>query len=381
MNKALAMLPLLTLLALSPSAASAQFAGTSADTAIIAEVSVGDGARGPSVHPETGRIYVANWLEATVSVVDPDGTVVATIATPSRAAETWGPEATAVDTLTNRVFALDTSGDLTVIDANRNEVSERVELFDEMAAWPMTGSVVIDVEARRVLSSLRMDPRRVVFLDADSFEELRQFASLRDPLIMGFDPSRHRAYIPDASLDQVAMVDTETGMTITEIAVSPDGPFSAAADSVLQRVYVSSETAGILYAVDAISGTIIQTIEVPGCYYLCAYLSADGEGSRLYYMTTSQLLTINTLTNAVVARRFLPGVLSGMTVDPARDRLYITTGSSLLILDTQRLDESPQLPGLGGPPSTGSTTLPLWVGAALLAFSGVLLGASVLRRN
>ncbi len=394
-HKLILLMPLLVLVGVSfpPRLVAASPASALDDPAVMFTALVGNGVRGPAVDPDTGRIYVANWLDGDVSVIAPDGGVITRI-------PTLLPEAIGIDPPTNRVLVVDTTGDITVIDRRTNQVSQRVDLSDG-GPRPMSASIIVDVEARRILSALRPDPKKAVLLDADALESLTTFPSLEDVLPMGFDAELHRAYIPDSVSSKVLVVDTQSGDIVGSEDLTPAQPVSAAVDDVLHRVYAIANGSQVgqlplgptLYVIDGQTHQVLQTIAVPDPSPHVSFSAiADPVRGRLYYATDDELLTIDTATNAILAHRTLIPGLSGLAIDSSKNRLYVTADpdldhyakdSVLMALDTNQLDSTPSaLPGTGGAPaSLGRDYWPALVGIALILVAALVIRASLVARR
>jgi len=285
--------------------------------------------------------------------------------------ETWGPEAIAVDPTTHRVLVVDTTGDITVIDSETNQVSKRIGL-EAGGGWPMSASIVVDESERVILSSLRMDAKRLVALNADTLDVLSTFPTLDDPHPMGLDTVSHLAYIPEAVDSKIAVLDTKTA-SITDSIDLPTSPFAVGVDSLTHRVYVLAEPGqfethgGVLamYIIDGSSLQLVNTVDATTRSNL-VWVSPviDSASHRLYEVGDNELVTMDTNTDSIIARRQLLSGLTGVALDVARHRLYVTadptTGDNpddrvLVILDTTKLDASPapaQLPSTGGPPGS-----------------------------
>ncbi|MDO8615550.1 MAG: YncE family protein [Dehalococcoidia bacterium] len=355
------------------------------DPAVIAVAPVGRGARGLAVDGETGRVYVANWLEFDVSVIEPDGTLVTRIPTPSRV-DGWGPEAMAVDEATNRVFAMDTSGDISVIDTGTNTVVGRIELYEGAGAWPMDGSIIVDHPARRVYSTLRFDDRRLAAIDADSLDVLSFFPSLPSSLQLGVDEKTHRVFV--GSQASIIPIDGVSGEVLSadSIALS-DGAFSIAVDSTVGRVYVTADANPSLFVIDGRKNELIENVDALACYYMCTFVAVDTVAHRVYQAGSGGLITIDSTTHEILARRNLPMMARGIAVDAARHRVYVTdeVNRRLLILDSAKLETSPSpapgsLPIGGGPAARGRSALPSTVAGGVLLAAGVFLVSRSLRR-
>ncbi|MDP9181104.1 MAG: hypothetical protein M3O21_05210, partial [Chloroflexota bacterium] len=150
-------------------------------------------ASGLAVDEQPGRVYVATWTGDSVVAVGADGTIFATIDTPSSVEPSWGPEAVAFDPVTRRVFSVETNGDVTVIDATTDSVIRKLN-FDQGSAWPMSASIAIDKSARRVISSMRFSPDKLVAINPDTLEKTATFPKSRADLGLAVNETTHMVY-------------------------------------------------------------------------------------------------------------------------------------------------------------------------------------------
>jgi YVTN family beta-propeller protein len=105
---------------------------------VTATVPVGDGPFGVAVNPISGRVYVANRDDDSVSVIDPLTNTVAATVPVGR-----GPIGAAVNPLTSQVYVADALGDtVAIIDPLTNTVNTYIPTGDsphDVDISPLTG--------------------------------------------------------------------------------------------------------------------------------------------------------------------------------------------------------------------------------------------------
>ena len=349
--------------------------------AIIATVPMGGLTRGPAVDEATGRVYVANLQDGDVSVVESDGTLVAKVATPDKQVQ-WGPEAIAVDSATGRVFVQTTTGDITVVDAKTNKVSQVVDLATAGAGWPANRVMAFDAASRRLYANLRFDQRGLAAIDADTLQILATYPSLTDPLGVAVDDANHTVLVANGVASNIVMIDEGTNNELSNtIASLPDSPFSIAVDPVLHKAYASAGFAPLLYVVDTSSRELLETIDVPtSCDHYCSFVGVDPSTHLVYETEGAQLAVLDGTTGKHMASWAIPQG-TGLAIDAIRHRVYVTSEGQLLMLDATKIDaataplETPaSLPSTGGAPPSGGSGLP----AALAWLATVALCASPL---
>jgi YVTN family beta-propeller protein len=154
---------------------------------LVASIPVGDSARGMAVDEGRGRIYVANYISGSVSVIDADShTVVATVP----------------DVRYANQVAYDPTHDL---------------------IW------VTNHQAGQVTP-----------IDAEQLVPLAAVPVGAGPWGIAYDGVHDRVYVVNNQADSVTVVDAESRTVIDTLTGSFDQPFQAAADSVKGLVYITN---------------------------------------------------------------------------------------------------------------------------------------------
>ncbi|MCW5953001.1 MAG: YncE family protein, partial [Propionibacteriaceae bacterium] len=249
---------------------------------VVGRVRVGRHPRSIAVDPASGRVYVANTEDGSVSVIETStGRVQATIEVGSE------PTDLAVDSERSRVYVAATKplgiGALWVIDGTANEVVATIDIGDE-SAQRQPFAVTVDAVSERVYvaagtddrkgavvvidggtgerlatipidaepSDIAIDPAsqqlfvtswewfRLTVLDISKGSELRRINELSWAYDLVLDESSGRAYILRPNADEVSVVDTATIKVIDTLAVAVDGASAMAYDAFRERLYVAS---------------------------------------------------------------------------------------------------------------------------------------------
>src|SRR5207302_286363 len=142
------------------------------------------------------------------------------------------------------------------------------------------------------------------------------------------------AYIPNASGNDVSVIDTATNAIVATVGVG-DRPYGAAVSPDGSRVYVANYAGQSVSVIDAATNAVTATVALPllGAFPLGVAVAPDG--SRVYVTAVPDgFFVIDTATNAVVSAQSLPGDPFGVAVAPDGSRVYVTNHSpAVLVID------------------------------------------------
>jgi len=333
--------------------------------------------RGLAVDEQTGRVYVAEWTAEKVAAVDPSGTIATIIDAPATEYRQWGPEALAFDPQTKRVFAVETNGDITVIDTSTNTIINKLT-FGEGGGWPMSAHVVVDSAGRRVVSTIRFASKKIVALNADSMDVAARIGRIQsDAVGLAVNEKTHMAYVGSPPTAVITGIDLITNTEFPVVSGLAHGPSNLVADPRTNLLYGVAGPAGLLYMVDTGNNKLGDTIDVPQQAQSSDFLALNADSDRLYYTSASGLVSINTKTKELVAIRAFAGTATGLAYDSTRQRLYILDGSGLTAVDASQIDTPPPpLPGTGGPPASSGASRWIFLRGFLAAIGCLMLWRS-----
>jgi YVTN family beta-propeller protein len=268
-------------------------------------VPVGAGPISIGVNTRTGRAYVVNADDGTVSVIDGDAdTVVATVAIGSHPysiavnsvtglayiSHTYSDQTTILDCATNAVSNLRTgSSDLVAIDPDRNIIY--------LMGYESATLAVLD-GASRSLSSISIGMHEwglaleegagTVFVARTGAAEvavLKRSSSVpasiptgNIPCALAFNRKRQRAYVANYGDNSVTVIDTRTGRAIATVPAG-NRPQAIAFDAVRNLVLVANTHDDIVTVLDG--STYAQLGKLPAGKHPYA-LALDSASGNLY---------------------------------------------------------------------------------------------------
>ncbi len=160
---------------------------------------------------------------------------------------------TGVDTARHRVYVVDWTGGLAVLDGVTGAVA---------VPWPFAAAtgLVVDATADRVLVA-RPGQRALTVLDADRYQAVATVAADWVPGAVAVDGATRRVYVADVATSRLAVLDGDTyairgavnlGHALGAVAVHPR----------TRRVYVADPIGGNVTVIDGAAGAVIAIIPV-----------------------------------------------------------------------------------------------------------------------
>jgi YVTN family beta-propeller protein len=242
------------------------------ENTVIATISVGEGSRSIEFDSVNNRMYVTNWDDDTVSVINTaTNGVIETISVGD------APHGMAFDSANNRMY---------VVNAYDNTIS------------------VINTATNAVDATI---------------------AAGTNPVDVALDSANDRLYVTNYNQGIITVIDTDDNTIITTISVGGPGnfPLHIAFDSTNDRMYVTEwkghEVSVINTATNAVDATIAAGNFPTG-------IAFDSTNNRMYVSITSDdaVKVINTATNAVDATISVGNSPRDMAFDSTNNRMYVT---------------------------------------------------------
>lgn len=325
------------------------------------------------------RIYVANKIDDTVSVVDPArSAVVATVPVGVN------PFGVAVSPTEPRVYVAncacqppisrDTAqaGTVSVIDTTSNQVIATVPVGKVPAALAVTH------DGRRVYVANGFSDSISVIDTASNtvvktLSTLVPSGSISTPAGVGVNPVRPEAYVTNVVFSVghfLYVIDTTTD-SIVDFVTLPLGPglgIAVSPDGLLAYVnqFTTDVTVGTSFitVVDLTRRAVVRTISLPRNSGDFNFLALSPDGSRLYVTdaATASLSVIDT-TDGLLRDIFLGSASDpiGVAVNPTGSLVYVSVSAGLLTIDAATFAIEGRVPLGAGPTGVAIAEVPAFV--------------------
>ena len=288
---------------------------------------------GAAVNPEDDLIYVANYHDDTVSVIDSvTHEIVATIAVSD------GPQSIAVNTSTNRIYVGNglPPTSLSVIDGATRTVIGTIPLGLSFLAGI---GLAVNSDTDRVYVTSMLD-NAVGVVDGTTGEVLATVPVGLFPTGVDVNPVTNRVYVTNSGDDSISVLDGVTNSVISTIAVNSGmSPTAVAVNPLTNRIYVANIADAVLEqgSVSVIDGDSEEVLAVlpmdthgPGGGFVQG-IGVDAGSNRIYVIdggTTPTdpgvLKVIDGVTSSVVSAITLDHQAEGVAVNPQINRVYVT---------------------------------------------------------
>lgn len=323
---------------------------------VVATLSTGLQPVSVAVNPATNKIYVANSVSGTVSVIEG--------ATNSTATVNAGvsPNSIAINTATNKIYVANQGSDnLTVIDGVTNSTTI-------VAAGDGPISVAVNPVTNKIYVA-NQSSANVTVIDGAT-NATSTVAAGNSPYSVAVNPVTDKIYVANSVGGNVTVIDGATGQTVTVPAGA--SPISIAVNAVTNRIYVANRDSANITVID---GSTNQSVTVgaganplsvglnpvtnkiyvanlprdvtviDGATNSTTVIAAEGFPARVAVNTlTNQIYIANALGNMVtvidgrtnltttVATGAQPGPLA---VNPVTNKIYVTNvaSSNVTVID------------------------------------------------
>jgi YVTN family beta-propeller protein len=309
------------------------------------------------VDPRTHHVFVTNWGDNTVSMLDAASGRVLRVAAVGHT-----PSAVAVDERASRAFVLNVNPDsVSVLDTVRGVVLRTVP-FSHLS------DVAVDERAGHVFVLDGPDGMlgKAVMLDARSGRVVHTAALGKGSRPVAIDSRTQRAFVPNAEDGTVSVLDTVTGRVVRTVRVG-SLPYAAAVDERTSRVFVTNNLDRSVSVLDARSGAVLRTVAVGRDPQT---LAVDTRRGYVFVVNedagTVSVLDARTggVRQTVVVGAFRPRALCGRVIDVlvdergghafvlnggAADSRFYTTDGSMSVLDVASAEVLRTIPVGHGP--------------------------------
>ena len=286
---------------------------------------------GAAVNPEDDLIYVANYHDDTVSVIDSvTHEIVATIAVSD------GPQSIAVNTSTNRIYVGNglPPTSLSVISGATLTVIDTMPLGLSFLAGI---GLAVNSDTDRVYVTSMLD-NAVGVVDGTTGEVLATVPVGNSPTGVDVNAVTNRVYVTNSGDDSISVLDGATNSVISTIAVNSGGyPTAVAVNPLTNRIYVANVAVdpseqGSVSVIDGATGEVLAVLPMDTNQPSGGFVQGIGvdSGANRIYVTDGPatgagvLKVIDGVTSSVVSAITLDHQAEGVAVNPQINRVYVT---------------------------------------------------------
>ncbi len=285
-------------------------AGTYPDT-VIDTIPVGDGPVSVAVTPNGSHVYVTNYADDTVSVIQTsDNTVVDTISVGN------GPYAIAVTPNGSYVYVANSYDTVSVIQTSDNTVVDTIPLGELprcVAVTPNGSYVYVTIGNEDTVSVIQTSDNTVV--DTISVG--------KGPRCVAVTPNGSHVYVANRFDGTVSVIQTSDNTVVDTISVG-NGPYAIAVTPNGSYVYVANYFDGTVSVIQTSDNTVIDTISVGNGSYHAIAVTPNGSYVYVTNVVDDTVSVIQTSDNTVVDTIPLGEWPRSVAVTPDGSHVYVT---------------------------------------------------------
>ena len=292
---------------------------------VITTISVGDSPNEIAFDSENNRMYVTNYNDDTVSVINTaDNLVIATVTIGNT------PNGIAFDSENNRMYyslgnwLADVTKRIRFIDTADHSVSANIA-----TAEPIANGIAFDSKNDRMyvvnwngVECCTPDNSSVSVINTATNRLIANIPVGDKSYEIAFDSANDRMYVTNSADNTVSVISTANNSVIATVSVG-DRPNPIAFDSENNRMYVGNQVDETVSVINTATNGVIATISVGDYPNGIAFDSAN---NRMYVTKGSDntVSVIDTATNSVIDTISVGDTPNGIAFDPVNNRMYVT---------------------------------------------------------
>ena len=309
---------------------------TSKTETLVSRIDVGQGPIGVVVNPVTNKIYVTNFIDDTVSVLDSIANTPLTTISVGKA-----PNSIALNSKTNKIYLSNqVDNTVTVIDGATDTVISTVSVGKK----PIY--VSLNEKTNKIYVS-NQDSNTVSVIDGTSDKVLSDITVGSKPQGIGINTETNKLYIANTESNNISIIDGNSNTitkTLENIIETPTGIFVDEVKNIVYAFTLSGDNPlkkGVLYIINGSSDTVTKGIIIGSNGTDIAFHKASGK----VYITHTFNSTIdgyNTKEDkllCLITELFDP---AGITINPKTNLIYVceySTSKIAVVKDTSIKDE------------------------------------------
>lgn len=276
-----------------------------------------------AVNTNTNRLYIGDFDNGIVSVIDiTTNTVVATV-TGLKVNVSDGPVDIGVNPNTNLIYVGRTvhfGGQISVIDGATNSVST----IGGLGAHPI--SLAVDPVTNRIYVANQLS-NNVSVIDGGTNSVVATIGGFVGPIGVAVNPLTNRIYVGNTGgSNSISVIDGGTDTIVATIALSAD-PFRIAVDPITNHIHATHASNNSLSVIDGNSDSVIASIGVGNTPL---GVGVNPNNGRIYTANigSDDISIIDGNTNTVISTVAVGDNPVGVAVNPASSRIYIANSAS-----------------------------------------------------
>ncbi|MBM7633882.1 YncE family protein [Geomicrobium sediminis] len=268
----------------------------------------------PPVPSICGKVYVANQLGNSVSVMDTvTGQVITTIDL------NGSPLYISYDSNTNRIFvSLVYINELVIIDPDTDTITDQIQVN------VTTLSEVLFNSSLNLYYVVSQGSNEIVIYDGTTFEEVGR-VNVPVPVYLAIDNNTGLIYAPATRSNYVSVINGSTEIAQIIVGAAGINPVEIALNSTTRRAYVSLRGNNSVAVIDTVTNTLITTITVQGSPF---GIDINPVTNKVYVtLTNGEFVEIDGLTNTVTNRIQVSNYSRAVVVDDERNIAYVANSN------------------------------------------------------